>query len=499
MNNQISIYFYNALCRWSKNSLIILLVLSFIQTGCKKLVAVNAPVTSINAGNVFKNDGTAISAMTSIYAKISNANLIENSSLLALNSLPGLSADELTLYSGVPDPLLAYYRNSLSANNAGNGSLWLTIYPIIYSCNAVIEGLEKSNVLTPIVKDQLMGEARFMRAFCFFYLTNLYGKIPLAVSTDYSINLSLARTTQENVYKQIIDDLKIAKSSLSERFIDKTLSAESEERVRPTKWAAALLLARTYLYTKDFENAKSETDTIISNTSLFSLKTNINDVFLRNSAEAIWQLQPVANGWNTSEARFFKLPSLGPNFLQYPVYLSNSLMQSFESGDSRRVNWVDSVVVGTEIYSYANKYKSATFNAPVTEYSSVFRLAEAYLIRAEAKIFTNGISSGIEDINTIRRRARISPTANIPEPLPDLSTSMSEEDAFNAVIRERRIEFFSEWGHRWFDLKRTGKINAVMLIETPKKGGNWASTKQLYPIPQGQLLLSPNLDQNEDY
>jgi hypothetical protein len=69
----------------------------------------------------------------------------------------------------------------------------------------------------------------------------------------------------------------------------------------------------------------------------------------------------------------------------------------------------------------------------------------------------------------------------------------------SAILKEKRIEFFSEWGHRWLDLKRTGTVNVVMTVAVAQKGGTWSSFKQLYPIPAYELSTNNNIVQNPGY
>jgi hypothetical protein len=247
------------------------------------------------------------------------------------------------------------------------------------------------------------------------------------------------------------------------------------------------LLARTYLYTQDWLDAETQTDSVISNSSLYGLDT-LNGVFLKNSNEAIWQLQPVNNGWNTADAEVFVIPPTGPDPYNYPVYLSPFILNSFETGDLRRLNWVDSVIVGNTAYYYPYKYKSATFDNPVTEYLMVLRLGELYLIRAESEIELNDLPDATNDLNIIRNRAG----------LPNTSATTKIE-LLAAIQHERQVELFTEWGHRWMDLKRTGEVDTLMSTVCPIKGGSWQSYQQLYPLPLSDIQEDHNLTQNQGY
>ncbi|RYE18603.1 MAG: RagB/SusD family nutrient uptake outer membrane protein, partial [Sphingobacteriales bacterium] len=264
----------------------------------------------------------------------------------------------------------------------------------------------------------------------------------------------------------------------------------STERIRPNKWAATALLARTYLYNGDWTNAEIQATALIDNTGMYSLST-LNTVFLKNNNEVIWQLQTLSTQWNTDMGRIFILPPTGPSnssFLDNPVYLSERLVNNFEAGDQRKTEWIKSVTVVGTTYYYAYKYKSATLNAPVTEYYTVFRLGEQYLIRAEARAQLGKLTAS-DDINAIRSRAG----------LDNYSGSTDKTALLNAIAHERQIEMFTEWGDRWFDLKRTGKIDAVMTVVAPLKNTTWNTNLQLDPIPLYEIIQDPNIIQNPGY
>ena len=156
-----------------------------------------------------------------------------------------------------------------------------------------------------------------------------------------------------------------------------------------------------------------------------------------------------------------------------------------EAEDLRAENWMGSVSDGTAIWYFPYKYQEYSPTETSKEYSKVIRLAEAYLIRAEARLRTNDFSGARDDLNHTRSRAG----------LPALSTldlNMLED----ALVYERKAEFFTEFGHRWFDLKRWGRAEA--LLENLKPG--WGISSYLLPLPETELQANPNLlPQNPGY
>ncbi|GAA0557833.1 RagB/SusD family nutrient uptake outer membrane protein [Chitinophaga japonensis] len=486
MKSEHITYHHTLMCY---RSILLIVLLTFGLASCKKLITVDAPSTSISSENVYTNDGTATAVLTDIYANLSaqNSSLYLGTGLPGLSLLASLSADELTLYNLNNNALLSYYINDLTSFTIPN--LWEAAYPVIFVTNAAIEGLSNTDALTPAVRRQLMGEARFMRAFCFFYLVNLYGDIPLPLSTNYQINAGLPRAEKTKAYDQIILDLLEARQLLRDEYVAADALSPTNERVRPTSWAAAALLARAYLYRGDYLNAEKQASDVINHGSLYSLP-NLDAAFLKNSTEAIWQLQPVGiqKDRNTGEGKLFVLPDTGPDNRNYPVYLSDHLVDSFEAGDQRRVQWIDSVMANGNTYHYASKYKIGWEDVPTAEYVVVLRLGEQYLIRAEARAHSGNLTGAVADLNSIRHRAGLPNTPAITAP-----------DLLKAILQERKAELFTEWGHRWLDLKRSQMVNAVMDIVAPQKGGAWRNTAQLYPIPQTELQKDLNLTQNAGY
>ena len=460
--------------------------------GCKKFVTVTAPATSINSSNVYATDATAAAVLTGIYGKISNNfyGVLPSMSLVG-----GLSADELTLYSGSSNlAYIGYYTNKLTNINTAGFDFWTTTYSVINTANAAIEGLQASTTLTPAIKRQLLGEAFFVRAFCYFYLVNLYGDVPLAISSDYKVNASLTRAPKVQVWQQIVNDTKNAGSLLNINFIYSDGMTVTSERTRPNKWAAVALAARVYLYTGDWRDAELASDSLISGIAPFplGLAPNLDSVFLMNSSEAIWQLQPVsASPTNTQDGYMFIIPNTGPNDNYNPVYLSADLLSSFEPNDLRRNggHWLDSTIVGSTTYFYPYKYKVNDPSATVSEYEMVFRLGEQYLIRAEARARLGNITGALSDLDSIRIRAG----------LPNYAGAADQASILAAILHERQVELFTEWGNRWLDLKRTANIDAVMTAACPHKGRVWNTNWQLYPILLTELQRDNNLVQNKGY
>lgn len=436
---------------------------------CKKYVELGPPPTQTVLADVFKTDATATSAILALY---SQGNSGMTALVLNYSVCPGMSADDVqyntanTLYDEFETNAINAATNSLNEN-----SLWGAAYGVIKNANNAVVGLTASQTLTPSVKNQLLGEAKFARAYAFFYLVNMYGDVPmpLKADADFIENATLPRTPAAQVWAQIIADLTDAVNLLPATYV-------GTFRARINKWAAATLLARAYLYTKDYAKAEAQATTVIASGS-YSLPVPAN-AFVNTSNEIILQIA------NTTGVSIF-----GANYLAaagtIPAYsLYDTLYNSFEATDLRKTNWAGVTTVSGKNYHFINKYKVRTGTG--AEYNITLRFAELYLIRGEARAQQANITGAKADIDVVRARAG----------LGALSTSITQAQLLLAIEQERKAELFGEWGHRWFDLKRTNRADAVIGGLKP---ATWQPTDVLYPIPENQRLANPGLTQNPGY
>ncbi|SFM79400.1 Starch-binding associating with outer membrane [Chitinophaga sp. YR627] len=463
---------------------------------CRKYLELPAPVTSVNASNVYNDNSTAIAVVTAIYARMSNTFYDQGPTAISL--YPELSADNLRLFSVNANlNYTRHYQNELDQRYI-SVPFWNTLYSIIYSINTAIEGLSASVNLNIMIRDRLLGELYFLRAYHYFYLVNLYGDVPLLTTSIYQESIKVPRTATDEIYTQMLADLDIAGKQLDNIYVDETLLNASSERIRPNMAAVNALTARVNLYMKRYPAAEAAATKVIEKTAMYTSNIPLSEIFKKNSKETIWSLQPVKKQFNTDEGELFVLPDGGPNDVN-PLYISDALLNSFEPGDQRKTAWIGHVSVGNQDYSYPAKYKVKFGDAEVSEYTILLRLAEQYLIRAEARNEQNNTSGAIADLNVLRSRSRRDISQQVPNPLPDLPAGLTQTELRTLILNERRVELFMEGGHRWFDLRRTGQIDKIMSKAAVTKNGSWQSFKALYPIPISDILLSPLLRQNPGY
>jgi hypothetical protein len=439
--------------------------------GCDNFVDVDVPDSQLTGKLVFEDRTTANAAMADIYSKLRDSGMLTGLTTGTSVSL-GMYADELVYYGSSDENNSFLFNNTLLANTAGVAQLWNESYHIIYCANAVIAGCTESTALAEADKKQFMGEALFVRALAHFYLTNVYGDVPYIITTDYKTNTVVERMPVAGVYDLVIADLNQAIAVLPENYI-------SADRVRPNRSTANALLARVYLYHGDWAEASNAASAVL-NSADYAWENDIDKTFLKDCTATIWQFAPKLEGNNADEGATFSFESGPPPF----VGLSPELFHSFDNNDLRKTHWIAAVTDGTDTWYHANKYKQNGNTGTSVEYSIVFRLAEQYLIRAEARARQGELIGAKEDLNIVRHTAGLQDT-----------NAVTAEEIIAAVLQERRFELFTEYGHRFFDLKRNGALDTVLPAIKP----GWNGTDALWPIPETELLANPNLTQNPGY
>ncbi|WP_114790390.1 RagB/SusD family nutrient uptake outer membrane protein [Niabella yanshanensis] len=444
-----------------------------LPASCSKLIEIDLPQDRLESKAVFEDSIDATSAVTGLYSRIMTYSTGVNFGSGLLTVYTGLLCDELEpLTTAAVD--LQFFQNAVTPDNITKSDWWDIPFEYIYHANACIEGLNNSRTLSTPLKNRLSGEMYYMRAWLFFNLTNLYGSIPLPLSTDYRMNSQLARSSQQIVYEQVLSDLTIAESLLD------NMPVESN-RSRPNKYAVMGLMSRVYLYTKQWQQAADKALQVI-NSGIFKLEDNLDSVFLSAGKEALFQMPVLQAGFGVPEAYLF-VPGQANSQPKYKI--SSLLMSSLEPGDKREQSWIKSTNINGINYRSPFKYKAASLSTGLPlEYYAVMRLGELYLNLSEAKAHLSEFPLSLQYLNAIRQRAG----------LMELSFTTSG-GLLQSIYEERRREFFCEWGHRWFDLKRTGFVQQVLQPIKP----SWSAYQQLLPIPRRELETNTHMDQNQGY
>jgi hypothetical protein len=454
-------------------AVVALLFIAILVDGCDAFTESDVPVSELNTAAVFEEKNTAYSAMANVFAQMRDNGMLTGKTT-GMQKEIGLYSDELIWYGNSTQGSANFFYNTLSPTHLSLATWWNNSYSQIYAANAVIEGVAGSKNLLQADKDELTGEAKFARAFVHFYVLQLWGDVPYITGTDYTYNSTVKRLPIAAVYARIIEDLESAITLLPKEYVNST-------RVIPNSYAAQALLARVYLYAGMWAEAANTASVVLNKADTYVWVSDLNSVFLKGSTATIWQYAPRSATRNTDEGTTYIFNAGPPN----SVALTNSLINSFEAGDQRKSKWIRLITKGSSNWYHAYKYKKTGSNTPQVEFSIVLRLAEMYLIRSEARARQGELSNAKDDLNVIRNTAGLGNT-----------TAVTQDEILDAILHERQVELFSEFGHRFFDLRRFDALDKTLSGVK----ADWNNTDNLLPLPQTELNLNPNIGpQNPGY
>lgn len=440
------------------------------------------PVTQIDTDQAIINVSTAQGAVNGLY---NNLQGVYDWHVQVLSDVASDVSQQIDTW----DALINIDEFSQTPDNSEVSDL----YTVLYRCSdisnniiAKVPGIEGAEA----TKNDLMGQAHFVRALAYFELARFFGGIPggyeeagVVIKLTPSIGISPSdyapRTTLTETYQQVESDLLTALNLLPE-----TRTDNLQTKARPTKATARALLARYYLYQKNWAQAESYASLVISDTR-FSLVVPFENIFrTKNTAESIFELQ--YNNNDVSGLRNWYYPTSLSGRGGVALHDATYLEMTADANDARGKL--------TAKNSTTNTYYTTKWNTPGNiDNVSVIRMAEMYLIRAEARteIGTN-LTGAADDLNAVRTRAGIGNT-----------TAATQDELRTAILAERKLEFIGE-GHRWFDLIRTGKALTVLTNVKRSKGSqsSYALTdarRQVFPFPNVEVLTNTNLLQNSAY
>lgn len=425
--------------------------------GCNKFVDTPLPADRIPVSGAFSNDASATNVLLSGYGALQNI-------MLGQTLYTDLFSDEVYAPNAGGATQEAQENTYTDATNY---DFYEQHYKVIFIANTVLEALAGENQLTPATVQQLRGEALFLRAYSHFQLLNLYGTPPLITTTQVAISSLVPNTPAADTRQQIITDLGDALDLVSEEY-------PSGDRTRANKAVVRAFLARAYLYFGNWAKAEEMASDIIQPEN-YTLVSDLTKVFVSDSPEIIWQL------WSQTGYTAQGINYIPEDGVSVYYRLRDGLVDAFEAGDGRRANWIK---MGNENAYYPYKYRLRTIVSGSTEYAVQLRLAEQYLIRAEARAQQNNVADGLDDLNAIRFRAGL-----------EDAEAATKEVLLEKIEQERRIELMTEVGHRWFDLKRTGRSHFWLSAQKP----TWQQRDTILPYPVRVLLNSPELEQNDGY
>ncbi|MBO9561563.1 MAG: RagB/SusD family nutrient uptake outer membrane protein [Niastella sp.] len=377
-----------------------------------------------------------------------------------------LSDDNVVPYSsGTTDLQFDGYAVLSSSNTIDIN--WKAMYQVINAANNVIDGAANFNdpSFTADEKNNMIGQALFLRGLTYFDLARTFGGVPLILKPTRGLQSDSypAKSTADQVYAQVLTDLNEAEAKLP----------ESTSRIYATKKAATALKARLFLYQKKWAEAEQAATTVIADNDYVLVKPYEKLITDKATTESIFELQYNGNDGNPLSGLF--LPqALGGTYRIGPTNGFVTLMNDAAKSGSRNV-----LIGMSGGQPYGNRYRRVGTGRN-DDNVIILRLAEMYLIRAEARAQQPGkLADGLADVNEVRRRA-------------DLTNAAAGTQAalLQLIEDERRIEFAFE-PHRWFDLIRTGRAGAVLGVTDAKK--------YVFPLPANEVLTNKQLIQNDGY
>lgn len=433
---------------------------------CEDLVEVDYPTNQLGTAQVFEDFRTANAALTYLYVRLRDVSMIDYS-YSGISPLLGSYADDLDCYLNDQNGVMDINLNQQLETNTAISSLWSTAYQHIYYANSIIYGVEHSTALSVADKNRIKGEALFIRCLLYFYLQQLFDDIPYTTSLDYEYNRRLSKTGAAALLEQLEMDLTEAIALLEDEY-------RGEERIYPNRKVAELLLARIYLLRGKWSQAEQTAGTILQS-PLYQFQPDINEVFTKSGTHILWQLHPSNNG--NGVASFYYFINTPNSYV-----LTQNLIDTFDEEDLRRQNWVVLETFEGQSWYRPDKYKDRSITPD--EYFIIFRLEEVYFMMAEALARQDRFEEALPYLDATRERAGLT-----------AFTSLTGEDFINELLAEKRREFFLEFGHRFFDLKRFDRLDELSTVKP-----NWEEHKSRWPLPQSELLLNPNLKpQNPGY
>jgi hypothetical protein len=477
---------------------------------CKKLLEEN-PKDQVFVDNFFQTENDGIAAVNSVYGILNATSSAPNFGGVYFSSYwvtTGLASDEMeNRLAGVNDldQLSTFTQRPASATLY---EFWALAYKGISNANFAIGGIPSIKA-DAAVKNRLLGEARYLRGMLYFDLVRWFGDIPLVLTLNGKTNPP--RNPKAEVYAQIISDLEFAEQNLPDSY------PPNNGLGRATNGAATGLLAKVYLTLGQWQKSIDHCNTIINSTK-YGLYQDFSDAFRipnENGKETLFGVGfGTANNsisfWEAGQFNVRLLPRAlsgaipGVNAQGWQVATQN-LYDSYDPQDRRRevtllttIHNLDGTT--TTVEPHIQKYwdKISEPKAGNTDHDFPYlRYADILLMKAEAlNELNNGPNADAYDaVNQIRKRARYNGTTELPI-LPDLK-SLSYDQFKDALLLERRHEFVAE-GHRWFDLVRFKKLEA--LVPVAKPGVQPQPFQYLFPVPQGEIDLNQNLlPQNPGY
>ncbi|MDQ3016393.1 MAG: RagB/SusD family nutrient uptake outer membrane protein [Bacteroidota bacterium] len=490
-----------------QKSIIALILVAGLSAGCNDEFLERNPKGQLTFDTFFETQDHAIWATNAVYQNFRTWEMCAFP-WIGLTDIISDDADKGSSANDAPY-VLELDEFTFDATNTAFAEAWKGSYHTIFRANLAIDNIPGIDMNTDL-RNRLVGEAKYLRAYTYFRLVQWFGDLPLITrpltNDEY---YTQSRTPKEEIYNFIETDLLDAIAVLPEKS-----AYPSSDLGRATKGAARGILAKLYMVKHDFAKASEQAEAVI-NSGEYVLLTRYADNFLpigEHGTESIFEISAVATqaavaGPGATPFNMIQgvrgIPNLGWGFNRP----NDDLVGEYEAGDPRRqatIIYVGEVLPdGSTIVQDNPEIINERFNqkAWVPAHAGlqdngpgnirILRYADILLISAEAYNEIGDPGKAQTYLNQVRARAR--GTNNFI--LPDITTN-DQSMLREAIYHERRVELAMEQ-QRWFDLARWGRIAEVM---DPLFINFDESKHTLLPIPQSEIDLSGgNIQQNPNY
>ena len=436
--------------------------LLFSQTACSDFLE-QEPANYISDEAVITNESSAKSALNGVYHRLGASAYYGGR---YFDAGVNLASDNVT-WTGSLNFYYDFDTHQYSAENQLLSYAWYGIYATVNQANQVIEKTQALSSISDNERRRIIAEATVLRSLAFFDLARTWGNVPLVKAATHAPNQfdGVKQTQAKAVYQEVVNDITSVLGDLS----------ETNDRVHVSRSVAEALLARVSLYLEDWAKAEEYATKVIENPS-YALGS-INDLINGKLAqESVFELA-YSSSFTNDQSAYWRSPNDGGRHEWGPSKEIVQLLSNPTIGGDRSAFFTDQSSAQVPDY-----YVGTLYHRPSADDNVIlFRLAEAYLIRAEAraKHQNANLQGAISDLNTIRERSHVAP----------LNESLSQQAIIQAIEDENRVEFAIE-PHRWFDLVRTGRAVAVLGI---------SEHQQLFPIPYNDIEADKDLQQNPNY
>lgn len=477
-----------------------LLALSLLTTSCQDFLK-ESPDSLMVEGNFYKTEADAEAAITAAYDVLNNQWDIYYRGIYLLAELP---TDNAECGQGVANSYIFALKDYTTGPvNDRIYTLYTALYKAIANANVALDKIPAISFTDETKKNRLLAEARFIRGLLYFNLVRLFGDVPLVIHQTTSLgDVNAPRAKAEDVYKQIVEDF-----TFGEKNLDATATAATAGR--PTRTAATGLLAKVYLTLKDYPNARDKAKAALGDAQ-YGLFASYFDLFApanKINKEFIFAIQNkggtgTGNGFGMAlylPRATIALPGGGTVAGNSADVPTQEFYDSFKAGDLRRDRTfftkydagAGAATFRPHWYKFFDPAAITTLGEGNLNYP-VLRYSDLLLTYAEALNEIGGpTADAYQAINQVRRRAYGKSGADAAVDLAGLSQSTFRD----AVLDERRWEFGFE-DHRWFDLVRTGKLVSLLRAKGNTRIQDYHT---LFPIPQRERDVNPNLTQNPGY